>query len=415
MQWFDALSQKRIQQVQKNVFFNESNMPPLVRLMDFAFSLSFESKRDAVNISVPIDKKILKQSNMLSEDRGDSVQIMNRMSVARQKLLQSMAIRNAETFLRNPTAIHTIDHVYVVIHENRLFTPGCLLRGNKSLDKGCQGAIYASMNNVTRQRIVTKLINDDDDLQRELKIYRLVKFHNIIGIPRCFGVTANKELMLQFVDGKNLYAIMSDTELSSDGKVFLALRICDIIRSLHEAGVVHYDLKLENIMISQFGEVFVVDLGLALIAKETATWKQNTMQRYFSSKGTYNPPELRDLTILSSSDIRADLFKIDSWAIGVLLYEIFNKMSISNPKSITGFKSLNKPNSLKNLSTISPESVQQIIKECLQSADTRISVDNVIIKLLNIQNAEYNSNSFCNEIQRIWPNLSYLGRRTFKT
>ena len=80
------------------------------------------------------------------------------------------------------------------------------------------------------------------------------------------------------------------------------------IGKLHEKGIMHRDLKLENIMIDETGYVKIIDYGLAKILKDGA------IAQSYCGTPEYLAPEMvtnagHDLTV-------------DWWAIGVLLYEM---------------------------------------------------------------------------------------------
>jgi serine/threonine protein kinase len=75
---------------------------------------------------------------------------------------------------------------------------------------------------------------------------------------------------MKFVEGKRLDKhIESVTSVPDRLRIFL--RICDAVAFAHARGVLHRDLKPANIMVGPFGEVLVMDWGLAKILRETVS------------------------------------------------------------------------------------------------------------------------------------------------
>jgi serine/threonine protein kinase len=72
---------------------------------------------------------------------------------------------------------------------------------------------------------------------------------------------------MKFVEGKRLDQYIASVNSVPD-RLRLFLRICDAVGFAHARGVLHRDLKPSNIMVGPFGEVLVMDWGLAKILRE---------------------------------------------------------------------------------------------------------------------------------------------------
>lgn len=102
-------------------------------------------------------------------------------------------------------------------------------------------------------------------LRREHDIYR--SLDGIDGIPKCFGLTANDQLLLELIDGQPLR--LSQNELQNRDLFFAALR--DLILAMHAAGVAHMDLKRkENILVTPDGLPALIDFGSAIKLKKNS-------------------------------------------------------------------------------------------------------------------------------------------------
>jgi serine/threonine protein kinase len=137
------------------------------------------------------------------------------------------------------------------------------------------------------------------------------------GVPR---------ITMKLVRGRSLQAWLADEwrapgspERLGEGLEIFA-KVCDAIAFAHSQGVIHRDLKPANIMVGQFGEVYVMDWGLArrLGAGEMAGASAGSGSRREGAVGTrlYMAPE-QALGKTEDQDERTDVF-----ALGSVLFEI---------------------------------------------------------------------------------------------
>lgn len=89
------------------------------------------------------------------------------------------------------------------------------------------------------------------------------------------------------------------------------LAACEAVGFAHRAGVVHRDLKPANIMVGDFGEVVVVDWGLALTVSELAQHRGEVA----GTPGYMSPEQLQGATLDARSDV---------WGLGAILYRILS-------------------------------------------------------------------------------------------
>lgn len=114
---------------------------------------------------------------------------------------------------------------------------------------------------------------------------------------------------MPYVQGGELYRLLKKNKRFPENVVkFYAIQIILGIEYLHNKGIIHRDLKLENILIDEDGYLKIIDFGLAKILKN----EEETMT--FCGTPEYLAPEV----IGNKGHHRA----VDWWAVGVLIYEM---------------------------------------------------------------------------------------------
>ncbi len=149
------------------------------------------------------------------------------------------------------------------------------------LAKGGMGAILSARDNSIQRTVALKVILTGAEASEE-HVHRLVTEARITGqlehpsiVPlHELGVTADGVVYytMRLVEGVTLSEVLETIRLS-DRKAIekyplrtlltVFQKICDAVAFAHSRGVVHRDLKPDNIMLGEFGEVFVMDWGLA--------------------------------------------------------------------------------------------------------------------------------------------------------
>jgi len=177
-----------------------------------------------------------------------------------------------------------------------------------------------------REIAVKEVAADADDLDREsllrearitgrLDHPNVVPVHDIARDPT--GRPAR--LSMKLVAGRSLATILDTDGPPAPGPAFerlldAFLRVCDAVAFAHSRGFVHRDLKPENVMIGDFGQVYVMDWGLAETIAEAARPRRGGRALPTSGTPAYMAPEqARGEPI----DERTDVF-----ALGGILYAI---------------------------------------------------------------------------------------------
>ena len=140
--------------------------------------------------------------------------------------------------------------------------------------RGGMGVVYAAEDEKLQRRVALKVLDvpgADGDLAnrliREARVLARLEHPGIVPVHDV-GTLADGRVFytMKFVEGERLDEHIATVHSVPD-RLRLFLRICDAVGFAHAHGVLHRDLKPANIMVGPFGEVLVMDWGLAKILR----------------------------------------------------------------------------------------------------------------------------------------------------
>jgi eukaryotic-like serine/threonine-protein kinase len=140
--------------------------------------------------------------------------------------------------------------------------------------RGGMGVVYAAEDENLQRRVALKVLDvpgSDGDLAnrliREARVLAALEHPGIVPVHDV-GTLADGRVFytMKFVEGRRLDKYIASINSIPD-RLRLFLRICDAVAFAHARGVLHRDLKPANIMVGPFGEVLVMDWGLAKILR----------------------------------------------------------------------------------------------------------------------------------------------------
>jgi len=150
--------------------------------------------------------------------------------------------------------------------------------------------------------------------KREAKILAALEHPGIVTIHSVEDDGDHRFLTMALVRGRVLSQIIDDGALGLDEFLTLAIPIADAVAAAHERGITHRDLKPDNIMVGDAGQVKVLDFGLATRTApgDTSITEEGQIigsTRYMSPEQALGQP----------SDARSDVF-----ALGTVFYEMLS-------------------------------------------------------------------------------------------
>ena len=140
------------------------------------------------------------------------------------------------------------------------------------LARGGMGAVYLADDQSLGRRVALKVLEAEDPegtmagrLLREARVLAQLEHPGIVPVHDA-GTLADGRVfyVMKFVEGTRLDQFLAGLPSLSD-RLRLFLRICDAVSFAHSRGILHRDLKPANVMVGAFGEILVMDWGLAKI------------------------------------------------------------------------------------------------------------------------------------------------------
>ena len=186
--------------------------------------------------------------------------------------------------------------------------------------RGGMGAVYYAVQRHLERQVALKIlpydIGEPDFRSRfslEAKAMARLNHSNLTQLYD-FGETGGLLWMaLEWIDGPTLHSRFQSGPLTEEEAVALVCQACDGLAYAHRHGIVHRDVKPENIMWNSEGVVKLMDFGLARATQGGPDHLRSQEENRFLTP-EYAPPEMLDLNV--EIDHRADIF-----ALGVLAYE----------------------------------------------------------------------------------------------
>ncbi len=187
------------------------------------------------------------------------------------------------------------------------------------LGEGGMGAVYKAQDRELDRPVALKLIRAElasnpgilARFKQELLLSRQVTHKNVIRIYDLGDADGVKFITMEFVEGRDLRALIQEKKkFSPEESVEIMQQVCQALEAAHGVGVIHRDLKPQNIMRESNGRILVMDFGLA------RTVAGDGMTQVGALVGTmeYMSPEQ---ALAKDLDQRSDIF-----TAGLILYEL---------------------------------------------------------------------------------------------
>jgi serine/threonine protein kinase len=235
----------------------------------------------------------------------------------------------------------------------------------KLLGEGVSGQVYIGRDKLTKKRYAIKVItkkslkkDDMQNLKTEIAIQMSLDHPNIL---KMYGWCENATrifLILEYAPNGNLFELWEKKEkrFTQQETVKYATQIAEALKYCHSKGVVHRDVKLENVLLNSKNDIKICDFGSSALIEEG--------ERLDGQYGTpvYVSPEVLNENYDHKTDI---------WSFGVLCYEL---LIGSNPFEI---ETLTKEQTYLKISNMDYDYPSEVPNICKDFIDRLLTTENL--------------------------------------
>ncbi len=252
------------------------------------------------------------------------------------------------------------------------------------------GVVYRARDTKLNRDVALKILpeafsQEPDRLARFTREAQVLAALNHPNIAAIYGIeesSGTRALVMELVEGEDLFAQMAQGPIALANAIPIARQIADALEAAHEAGVVHRDLKPANIKVRADGTVKVLDFGLAKTAGPDPTAARSGSGHEVANSPTMTSPAMTAMGMILGTaaymspeqakgrpvDRRADI-----WAFGVVLFEMLTGRLAFKGEDVSDLlvSVLRDTPDFTALPPETPASIQRLLRRCLEKDPKR--------------------------------------------
>ena len=235
------------------------------------------------------------------------------------------------------------------------------------LGRGGMGVVYRATDTQLDETVAIKTLPGDvmdrspEDLERfkrEIRLARKITHRNVLRTYDYGEADGVYFISMEFVRGYTLSELQQETrQLAPRAALGIARQICRGLQAAHEQGIIHRDIKPQNVLIDSRGEVKLMDFGIARVVESPEAMTQAGL--IVGTPHYMSPEQVHGSTLDPRSDV---------YSMGILMYEMFAGRRPFESSSLTGVRAAHiteKPKPLIEVRADAGSRTSEIIMRCL--------------------------------------------------
>ena len=196
------------------------------------------------------------------------------------------------------------------------------------------GEVYLAYDSQMRRQVAIKLLPTEltankvrlARFEREAYAASSLNHPNIMTIHEIGEQNGKHFIATEYIEGESLRQHMTHSRMELGEILAIASQVAHALSAAHEAGIIHRDMKPENVMVRRDGYVKVLDFGLAKLAEETKVEDELNPEAPTRGAPVHTEPGVVMGTAYYMSPEQARGLEVDArsdiWSLGAMLYEM---------------------------------------------------------------------------------------------
>ena len=268
------------------------------------------------------------------------------------------------------------------------------------IGEGGMGVVYRAEDEKLGRQVALKVLQPEavGNEERRLRFMREARSAAAVTHPHIATIHEIDEvdgvifIAMELVEGKTLREAIGGEPLPMRDALRYAIEIAEALSRAHKAGVVHRDLKPDNVIVGDDRHVKILDFGLAKLAEPPADEDPSSRMQTISAEMTQagrilgtarymSPEQARGLVV----DARSDLF-----AFGIMLYEMITGAPPFRGKTPTDTLLAivrDQPAAVTRHAPDAPPELERLVAKCMEKApeDRFQHADEIVVDLRKLR------------------------------